>query len=226
MLFSTTSLLPIFTQTLLGYDAFTSGMSMLPRGLGSMISALIVGRLIGKVNTKFLLFIGFSMLTISTFVLSLLNIDMAKQNIIIPLLINGFGMNFVFVPLTVISMSTLKKNEISQGTGLYGLVRNIGGSIGISIVFTYQYRLSQVHQTFLSQNINPYNMAYQNFASNVSNHAAGIASPKLLGYSLVVKQSALMAYLDAFRLLSLLCFILVIIIFMFKNEKKKKAVQA
>jgi DHA2 family multidrug resistance protein len=89
MLFSTTSILPIFTQTLLGYDAFTSGMCILPRGLGSMLSALIVGRVIGKVNVKLLLFIGFSLLTVSTFSLSLFNV--IYLNLIIPLLINGLS---------------------------------------------------------------------------------------------------------------------------------------
>ena len=227
ILYATTAILPIFMQTLLGYDAFKSGLSMVPRGIGSMFSMIIVGKLVGRISNKILLIFGFLMILVSTYLLSMLNLDISQSTLILPLFVNGFGMGFVFVPLTVITMSTLKHNEINQATGLFSLLRNIGGSVGISIIFTLQYRYMQLHQTTLVSNINQFNPAYSQWLYKASHSPLFFLKNKLaaFAYLSVSKQAVLMSFLDCFRLVAILAFIAILLVFMFGAGKIRKKVK-
>src|SRR5580765_265671 len=161
VLYGSTALLPLFLQTLLGYPAIESGFAVSPRGVGAVVSMMIVGRLISRVDSRYLITFGFCVLSFSTYLFTLIDLSIAQSNIIIPMLISGVAMGFVFVPLTTMSMATLPQDQIGNASGIYNLMRNTGGSVGIAIMTTLLARNQQVHQATLMANVNEYNPAFQ-----------------------------------------------------------------
>src|SRR3982751_1366741 len=156
VLYGSTALLPLFLQTLLGYPAVESGLAVSPRGIGSIVSMMVVGRLIGKVDPRYLITFGFAVLAFSTWMFTGINLYIAQSNIVYPMIISGFAMGFVFVPLTTMSMATLPQEEIGNASGVYNLMRNTGGSVGIAIMTTLLARNAQIHQSVLTTHTTPY----------------------------------------------------------------------
>src|SRR6185295_12255130 len=146
VLYGTTALLPLFLQTLLGYPALQSGLAVSPRGIGAIVSMIVVGRLIGKVDGRYLIMIGFGVLGLSTYFLSDINLQISMGSIAWPQVISGLAMGFVFVPLTVLATGTLRNDQIGNATGIFNLMRNVGGSFGIAAVTTMLARGAQTHQ--------------------------------------------------------------------------------
>ncbi|HEY7546260.1 MAG TPA: DHA2 family efflux MFS transporter permease subunit, partial [Blastocatellia bacterium] len=228
VLYATIAQLPLFLQTLMGYPALQSGLALSPRGIGSMISMIIVGRLVGLMDGRYLIAFGFGVLALSTYMLSGINLDIAISNVMLPNIINGFAMGFIFIPMTTMAMSTLRRDQIGNATGIYSLMRNLGGSLGISISTTVLARGAQVHQAMLVSHMTPYDAAFQErlhqmqsaFASQAG---AAQATEQAYGvmYRMVVKQSSLLAFLDGFWILTLLCLLCIPLIFLFKNVKSK-----
>jgi DHA2 family multidrug resistance protein len=143
ILYGTTAELPLFLQTLMGYPALQSGLAMSPRGAGAFVMTFVVGRLFGKVPLRVLLFIGFSLLSTSVFMLSRINLQVSMASVVFPLVLNGMAMSFIFVPLTTAAMSQLRQRDIGSGTGLYNLMLNLGGGVGIAFVTTMIARGAQ-----------------------------------------------------------------------------------
>jgi DHA2 family multidrug resistance protein len=232
VLYGSTALLPLFLQTLLGYPAIESGFAVSPRGVGAVVSMMIVGRLIGRVDTRYLIAFGFTVLTFSTYLFTRINLEIAQSNIIIPMLISGVAMGFVFVPLTTLSMATLPQREIGNASGVYNLMRNTGGSIGIAIMTTLLARNTQVHQTILVAHTDEYNPAfqqafqqtYQGFLASFDPVTATQMAYQSI-YGLVGRQAAVLAYIDDFWIMTVLCALCVPAGFFFKAVKNAKAVE-
>jgi DHA2 family multidrug resistance protein len=233
VLYGTTALLPLFLQTLLGYPAVQSGMAVSPRGFGSIVSMLIVGRLIGKVDGRFLIMFGFAVLAYSTYMLSGVNLQIATSNVIWPNIISGFAMGFVFVPLTTMAMGTLSNEQMGNASGIYNLMRNTGGSIGIAMVTTLLARGAQVHQAAMVSHLTPYDPAFQQRMHQVAGALGGggasggagpMATQQSYGaiYGTLVKQSMLMSYTDNFRLLAFLCILSIPTALLFKRVRARK----
>jgi len=229
VLYSATALLPLFLQTLLGYTALDSGLTVSPRGIGSMISMLLAGTLASRVDNRLLLIIGFSLLGISTLMLADLSLTISMATVIAPNVLNGLAGGFIFVPLTTMTMSHLRPREIGNAAGIYNLVRNIGGSVGIATVTTLLVRNSQSHQTYLGANITPAEMGagvVRGLQGKLflAGSAAFDARYKALGavYGLLHQQASLLAYVDNFRLLGFLCFVCIPVVLFFRPAKKSK----
>lgn len=216
VLYGITALLPLFLQTLLGYPALDSGLAVSPRGIGSMVSMVVVGVIVSYVDDRLLLAFGFLILAISTLMLARINLGISMSSVAVPNLINGFASGFIFVPLTTITMGRLRNHEIGNATGIYNLMRNLGGSVGIASVTTLLARGVQTHQVFLGQNISIYNprftAALEQTTARMQQYGmdASTAQHSALGhlYRIVQQQAALLAYTDNFRLLggmALLC---------------------
>lgn len=227
VLYGSTALLPLFLQTLLGYPAVESGMAVSPRGIGSVVSMLIVGRLIGKIDSRYLIMFGFALLGYSTYLFTGINLYIAQSNVAIPMIISGFAMGFVFVPLTTITMGTLSNSEIGNASGIYNLMRNTGGSLGIAAMTTFLARGSQVHQAALMPNTSEYNPAFQQAFEQTRNNLLAQFDPVTatqqayqIIYGTVVRQAAVLSYIDNFKLLAFLCFAAVPTVFLFKRVKK------
>ncbi|MGA2673198.1 MAG: DHA2 family efflux MFS transporter permease subunit [Terracidiphilus sp.] len=216
VLYGVTALLPLFLQTQVGYSALDSGLAVSPRGLGSLLSMIVVGILVNYIDGRILLACGFGIFGYSTFLLSHLNLGISMGSVALPNFINGFAGGFVFVPLTTMAMGMLRKQEIGNAAGIYNLMRNIGGSIGIATVTAFLVRGSQAHQNYLAANLTASNpataQALQGLGAKffVGGASAWTAHQEALGalYRSVQQQAAVMAYTDNFRLLgylSLLC---------------------
>lgn len=226
VLFGTIALLPLFLQTLLGYSAIESGLTVSPRGFGSIAAMLIVGRLVGKIDGRLLIMFGFSVLAYATYMLAGLNLEIASTNVTLPNIIGGFALGFVFVPMTTLSISTLPNEQIGNATGVYNLMRNLGGSIGIALVTTLLSRSAQVHQAIMVSHLTPYDLTYQEklrqLTSTITAHGdPSLALQQAYGtiYLTLIKQASLMAYIDNFRLLAFLCLLCIPATLLFKRVR-------
>ncbi len=225
VLYGSTALLPLFLQTLLGYPALQSGLAVSPRGIGSVFSMFIVGRLVSKVDGRYLIIFGFSVLAYSTNMFTNLTLEIAESNIMVPMLISGFALGFVFVPLTTITMGTLSNEQISNASGIYNLMRNTGGSIGIAVTTAMLSRGAQIHQNYLSGYLNPYSPEFQQLLEQIKSglgvnataqQASGVA------YEMLVRQATVLSYIDNFRLLAFLCLLCAPAALLFKKVKAAK----
>jgi len=224
-------LLPLFLQTLLGYPAVESGFAVSPRGVGAVISMMIVGRLISRVDSRYLITFGFCVLSFSTYLFTLIDLSIAQSNIIIPMLISGVAMGFVFVPLTTMSMATLPQDQIGNASGIYNLMRNTGGSVGIAIMTTLLTRYQQVHQSVLTAHVTEYDPAFQQtFAqikANLMTHMDPVSATQQayqVIYGMVQQQAAVLAYIDDFRILTGLCILCIPAGFLFSKVLQAKPV--
>ena len=225
VLYGTIALLPLFLQTMLGYPALQSGMAVSPRGFGSIASMLLVGRLIGKIDGRYLVMFGFLVLGYATWSFSDINLEVTSRSITWPNIISGFAMGFIFVPLTTMAMGTLANEQMGNASGVFNLMRNTGGSIGIAAMTTMLARGSQIHQAALVQNVNPYNpLLQQRLQESVGQGSIEQAYAGI--YGMVAKQAMVLSYIDNFRMLSFLCFLGVPAAFLFKRVRAKKGAVA
>jgi DHA2 family multidrug resistance protein len=221
VLYATTSMLPMFMQRLLKYPAMQSGMAMMPRGVGSLCGMIIAGRLVNRMDKRLLIAIGFMSVGISCTVFSHLDMDIAQRNIFLPQLLNGLGSGLIFVPMTVMAMSALRQHELNQGTGIFNFWRNVGSSIGISVIFAYQTRMAQVHQVSLVSNITSYTPAFRQWAGHLESSGASPALTYALAYVKVQQQASMLAFVDCFRNMALLSFFCVGLAFLLRVKKKQ-----
>jgi MFS transporter, DHA2 family, multidrug resistance protein len=230
VLYGTTALLPLFLQTLLGYPALQSGMAVSPRGIGAVVSMFIVSRLIGKFDGRYLIVFGFGLVGFSTYLLSDINLQISVGSIAWPQIMSGFAMGFVFVPLTVLATGTLRNEQIGNATGIFNLMRNVGGSFGIAAVTTMLARGAQIHQATMVSHLTPFDPTFQERLSDMTARIAAqgdlvTASQQAYGaiYQVLVRQATLLAYIDNFRFLAFLCVICMPAALLFKKVRAGKA---
>jgi len=232
ILYGTTAQIPLFLQTLMGYPALQSGYAMSPRGIAAFFTTICVGRLVGRVRSRWLLCVGFTLLAVSSFMLAGVNLQAARINIIWPSVVNGIAISFIFVPLTATTMSQLGQREIGNASGLYNLMRNLGGSIGIAFVTTMLARGAQSHQALMVGHLAPDNPAFvQQLAvakTMLGRHADAATATKQAYsglYSLLDQQAHLWAFVDNFFMFALLALAGIPLIFLFKrvNYARKPA---
>ena len=136
ILYGTLVMLPLFLQNLMGYTALESGLAITPRGMGALVSVTLAGRLVRKIDGRIMIIAGFIILALACFLLGEVNLQISIISIIWPNVIMGFAIGMIFVPLTTIAMGTLPNEMMGTATGLYNLMRSMGGSIGIAVVTT------------------------------------------------------------------------------------------
>jgi MFS transporter, DHA2 family, multidrug resistance protein len=234
ILYGTTAQLPLFLQTLMGYPALQSGYAMSPRGVAAFVTTFFVGRMVGKIRTRWLLCTGFVTLAYSSFLLANINLQVGLTNVIWPSVVNGFAISFIFVPLTTTTMSQLGQAQIANASGLYNLMRNLGGSIGIAFVTTMLARGAQTHQALMVSHLTATDPALAaRFAAAkhlLSHHADAVTAGRqayAAVYSLLDQQAHLWAFVDNFFLFGVLALAGIPLIFLFKRVQfAKKPVSA
>ncbi len=225
-IYSTVTMLPLFYQELLGYTAFTAGIVVAPRGLGAICGMPVIAALSNRLDPRWLLTFGFFTFGLTTFYFGSITLDVSPTTLFLPILITGFGLSFVFVPLSTASSGTLRNDQIGNASGIFNLMRNLGGSIGISVAQTLLIRRSAVHQNEI---INSVPLTGQNFQNSLGNTqhaltqsfgAANTLHPaQTTLYQQLQRQALTWAFIDVFRWLSLLCFACVIVVWFFKKVK-------
>ncbi|HEX4341831.1 MAG TPA: DHA2 family efflux MFS transporter permease subunit, partial [Verrucomicrobiae bacterium] len=230
VLYGTTAALPIFLQTLMGYPALQSGYALSPRGVGAFIVTFFVGRLVGKVSSRWLIITGFSLLAMSSFWLGLINMEMSMASVVWPSVLNGCAISFIFVPLSTSTMGHLRQAQIANGAGLFNLMRNIGGSLGIAFVTTFLDRDAQVHRAGMVSHMTVYDPAFVSQASSLksfftlhSDPVTGAQQTWDLMNSTLDQQSRLWAFVDNFRWFGLACVCCIPLVFLFRKVSRRAA---
>jgi MFS transporter, DHA2 family, multidrug resistance protein len=228
-LYGLVTLLPLFYQELLGYTAFAAGWAVSPRGIGAILAMPIIGVLTAKVDNRWLIISGFLLFAISALRFGQAYLGISQWTFLWAIIISGFGSGCIFVPLSAVTVAGLPNEEIGNASGLYNLMRNIGASIGISVVNTLVARHQQLHRNELAHSITPANVNFLNrlhgiqqflqsqgsSAATALNRAYGLIDLTLNG------QARLWSYVDDFRYMALACFACIPIVLMLKKTARK-----
>jgi MFS transporter, DHA2 family, multidrug resistance protein len=220
------TLLPLFYQELMGYTALAAGWAVSPRGVGAICAMPMIGYLTAKIDNRLLIAFGFCLFGITSLWFGKVNLEISQWSFLWAIVLSGFGSGCVFVPLSTTTMAFLKNEEIGNASGLYNLLRNIGGSVGISVVNTIVARHEQLHRNELAASLSAGRVEVQGAISGVQRYlGAQGASPTTAldqAYGLVNQtlnaQSRLWSYVDDFRYMALVCFACVPIVFLLKKS--------
>jgi MFS transporter, DHA2 family, multidrug resistance protein len=228
-LYGTTVLIPLVLQTLLGYPAVQAGLAMSPRGLGSFIGMPIVGLILTKFDPRRLLTVGIVVCGLTLFQLSRLDLSAGFWDFCWPQFFMGLSLGLVFVPLTTVSMGGIARENMGNATSLFNLVRNLGGSIGISAVSTMQTRFQQRNIAQLGWHVTPYNSfargmmhsLHSMFTSRSGDTAAAAHQANAAVFGMVQRQASMLAYNSIFLILAGLFVIMLPFIFLMKKPSRK-----
>lgn len=229
VLYASIAILPQFLQSMMGYTAFLSGYSMMPRGIGSLIAIIIVGNLSAeKVSYRLLVMIGLTLIGCGGLALGFLNLQIASINIMIPNFFMGMGMGLTMIPIINLSVDTLRNDQMTNASGIQNLLKTIGGAIGTSLVATMLSRFAQMHQYMMVGKLSELNPVFverfQNTAAGLSQYteisvAQYMAQTTL--YKQLIQQSTLWAFMDSFRIFGLLCLIIIPLLLFIRSNKVK-----
>jgi MFS transporter, DHA2 family, multidrug resistance protein len=234
VLYGTTVLLPILVQTLMGYTAEWAGLVLSPGGLVTLFVMPLVGRLLGIFQPRWLVVCGLLILAVGMYELSELNLQTGFWTFVGVWTFSRAGMPFLFVPINVMAFAYVPREKTNSATGLINLTRNLGGSVGISLVAAAQSRLAQVSQNSLAGHLTANNPLYAIRLHNLqsalqasgSDPAQAARQAQALLYNELLRQSAMVAYIDVFRLLSWLCVGLIPLMFFMKPAKPRPGAAA
>jgi MFS transporter, DHA2 family, multidrug resistance protein len=226
-IYSTVTVLPLFYQELLGYTAFTAGIVVAPRGIGSILAMPTIAYLSDRIDARYLLTFGFMLFAATTLYMGSVTTEISPWTLLVPILITGFGVGFIFVPISTQAYGTLPREQIGAASGLYNLMRNIGGSIGVSLTATLLTRRSLAHQSDMTNYIPRSGQQFQSALQNEMGalgthfgpaHARYPAEFQL--YRQLLYQATDWAFVDVFRWLALLCVSGAAIVWLFKRVQK------
>jgi DHA2 family multidrug resistance protein len=221
VLYATRALIPTMLETLLNYPVATTGLVTAPSGAGTMISMLIVGRLIGKIDLRLMLFVGFTVTAVSLWQMAHYSLQLSQGDIIWPGVIQGIGMGLVFVPLSAATFATLSPAMRAQGTALFSLVRNIGSSIGISLVQTLLVRNTVIAHSSLAERVTYSNPAWHDPAIARAYDLSTMSGVAFLDSS-VTQQAAMIAYIDDFWLMLFLTLAVTPLLLLIRPPSQRK----
>ncbi|HNP33656.1 MAG TPA: MDR family MFS transporter [Flavobacterium sp.] len=230
-LYGTTFIVPIYTQSILGWTATDAGLLLVPSSITVAIFMPIIGKLIQNgVPQTYLVALGFLSFFIFTFWMhNVMTPDTGTEHMFWPLIVRGVGLGLLFVPITTLSLSALKGKSIGEGAAFTGMMRQLGGSFGIAIITTFIARFGQEHRVNLISHIDPTRVAVQDrlhglqrafMAKGYSADVALHKAYKVLDYA-VTKQSSVLSYMDIFLYLGLLFLFCIPFILLVKKNKSK-----
>ena len=219
ILLATMALLPPMLQNLFGYPIITVGLVLAPRGLGTMASMLVVGRLVRLVDPRLLIGFGLGLTVLSLYQMTFFSLAMTDGPVIWTGVIQGFGLGFVFIPLSTIAFTTLDPRLRTDATSLFNLVRNLGSSIGISIMAAQLTANAQINHATLAAHINVFNpnLAVLGIPASMLATPAGAQMAAIVN-SLINQQSLMIAYIDDFKLMFLITLCAVPLLFLLRYK--------
>lgn len=231
-LYGSTFIIPLYTQTILGWTAQQAGMLMVPAALTTAVMMPMIGMLLQKgVPQQYLAAGGMLLFAVFTFWgYNILTPNTSADDFFWPLIMRGIAMGMLFIPVTTLALSTLKGQEIGQGAAFTGMMRQLGGSFGIALITTFLSRQNVTHWSNLASKLDASNPAVQQQFQAMQHviMSKGMASEAALKISYaglngrVLKQAAVLSYMDVFLYLSIMFLICVPFVLMVKGNKKKK----
>jgi DHA2 family multidrug resistance protein len=210
-MFSGMLLVAVFTQKLLGYDAWTSGLVLAPGGVGNICSLFASG-MVTRVDQRWMLAFGCLLNAVSLYMMTSLTLGMDYWALALPRFIQGFAVGFIFVPLSTLTLATIRRDKLVNATAVYGMLRNLGGSIGIALTTTLLAQRSQFHQATLVSHITPWDPETHARLGQWTSHFATLGSDTFTAerqamvmlYRETITQAQLLAYADDFWLLAVM----------------------
>jgi MFS transporter, DHA2 family, multidrug resistance protein len=220
--YASLALQPPYLQNLMNYPIISAGLVLGPRGVGTMGSMLIVGKLIGRVDTRLLLALGLGLTAWSFYVMTGWTPDVSQKTIVVIGIIQGIGLGFIFVPLSVVTLSTLAPERRAEGAGLYSLSRNIGSSVGISVVNSLLTRNTQVNHSEIARSVTSVNRAFEDLTVSHFWDPVSTAGRAALD-AVVTQQAQIIAYMDDYKLLMIATLAAIPLLVIFKKPPRNAA---
>jgi len=212
IIFGTTQFIPQLLQQVLGYTATNAGLALTTGGIATVLVMPLTGLLVGRVDLRWLIGIGFAIQAFAMWNMSHLNTDMAFSNAAEARMIQSLGLPLLFVPITNMAYVGLKPGQSNQASALMNVARNLGGTIGISTVQTMLTRREQWHRARLTETLNPLNPNYNHGVNYIAQRLVEHGQPRALAMreavgmlsATITRQSAMLSYIDVFRLLMMI----------------------
>jgi DHA2 family multidrug resistance protein len=214
---ATMVLIPTLLQSVMGYPVLDAGWVMAPRGLGTMFAMAVMGRSVARVDARLLLAIGLALSVVALWQMSTFTLDSSAASIGWSGFVQGVGMGMLFVPMSSLAFGTLEKRYVTEAASLYHLVRNIGNSIGISVVVALLARNTQTYRSVLTESVNAFSHSAQVFAESVA--AKGSAAAIGLLDREINRQAAMAGYLDDFILMAWVTLATAPIVFLLRRPR-------
>jgi DHA2 family multidrug resistance protein len=208
---SSVLLVALYTQKMLGYDAWTSGLVLAPGGLGTMIALTFSGRLVSRMDQRLMLLFGCGLNALALVMMSDLSLGMDYWSLALPRFMQGFAQGFIFVPLQTLALATIRLDRLSNATAAYNVVRNVGGSIGVAFITTLLARRAQYHQAVLAGHLTQWSPETAGRLRDWANHFAEQGADSFTAtrratsmlYREMIEQAQVLTYADEFWLLAL-----------------------
>jgi DHA2 family multidrug resistance protein len=223
VLSGTSALLPTMLQDLMNYPVVTSGFVMVPRGIGTMVAMFLVARLINRVDVRLILLFGLLLTALSLWQMAGFSLDMGMEPVIVSGFLQGLGLGCTFVPLNTVALSNLPRHILTQGTALRSLMRNLGGSIGISVLEALLTNNTQIVHSRLVEGLRPDNpLARPPFmpAPYSLSNPGGIAALN----AEVTRQAAMVAYVNDFLLMMMVMLGSIALLLLLRPAAEKRGV--
>jgi len=215
VLFATLALLPPLLQDLLNYPVVTTGLVTAPRGVGTLVAMFIVGRMMGKVDTRLIIGVGFALTAVSSWQMTGFDLQMDSATVVWSGLSQGLGTGFVYVPLAAATFATLTPALRNEGTAIFSLTRNVGSSIGISVVNTLLTRNTQIMHATLGEHVTRYSPVLR---AQLGNGPPSLRT--LMGLNATVtEQASMIAYNNDFKLMMVLSLAAIPLVFLLRKAR-------
>ena len=218
VLSGTLALLPTMLQSLMNYPVFTTGLVTAPRGIGTMIAMFAVGRMINRFDNRLIILTGFLLTIFSLWQMTGFSLQMGMEPVIVSGLLQGFGLGCTFVPLNTLALSNLPRHILTQGTAMRSLMRNLGGSVGISVLEALLIQNTQIVHSRLIENLRPDNplaqapLLAQPFSLTTPSGIAALNAE-------VTRQAAMVAYINDYALMMLIVLLLIPLLLLVRRSR-------
>ncbi|HUJ20594.1 MAG TPA: DHA2 family efflux MFS transporter permease subunit [Bryobacteraceae bacterium] len=227
VLYSSTAMLPIFLQTLMGYNATLSGEVISPGGIAIILMMPIVGRLVGKMDPRPLVIFGLSISALGLIQMAHFNLYIDYRTAVIARIVQSVGLAFLFIPINVTAFAFVPKEKTNYATGLVNVARNIGGSSGIALATTLLSRRSQFHQYNLVAHMTPMDRSYQSALRGLSqaliargsDATQAMTQAQAMLYGMLQRQATMKAFVDVFWFLAIVFLCVIPLVFLMKRAR-------
>jgi DHA2 family multidrug resistance protein len=222
ILYATLALLSPYLETLMNYPVVTAGILLAPRGIGTMAAMMLCGRLVGRVNVRILVGLGFVATAYALYDMTSWTPDISEWAVFVVGFIQGLSIGLVFVPLSTVAFNTLPAELRTQATGVFSLVRNIGSAIGISVTGALLQSNTQVNHALIGDTVTPFNRSLS--AARIlrfwdPDHLHGAA---LLNQE-ITRQASAIAYVDDFKLMLILAVCSMPLVLLIRPQRTRTA---
>ncbi len=228
VLYGSMVLLPLFLQTIMGYDATLAGEIMAWGGVSAMMTMPVTGRLCNRVDNRWLSILGLLIGAWATYRMSLFNVQTDYATVLLPRFLQGLGIGITFVALTNLTMGHISREKMGNATGIYNLLRNLGGSFGIAVAATLLSRRAQFHQSRLVEHLTPWSLPFSGWQHRIAEIMPGLGphwnywdAPQAMAtlYGQVQVQAMTLSFSDGYWFFTILFLLLVPLVFMMRRPR-------